>query len=640
MLRRVLRAVLLPSLAVLLVACQGDSPTSNNPPSGPKATSITISPDSLALVANGDTARFTAVVRDQNGNAMAGQTVAWSSSDSGVATVSSEGLVSGAKAGTATVSASLGSLKAERRAIVAPQKPTRVSVSPDSLILPVGGDTARLTATVKDQRGNPMSGAPVTWRSSDTTVAKISPAGLVTTVKPGTATLSATVDALTATSRAIVKLQMNARCTVPGTFPVRPAVGPVPSFVPERSAIRAPYGAAEAVVLDVDKDGRQDVVIFTWDPPNEVQSSGQYRGVTHVWRNNGLGNFVDATTQVLGGLTIKADNPRHWEVADFNGDGRLDVFLGQHGDESAPHPDQFPGAPNLLLIQQSDGTLRDEAATRLNPYDRNSYTHGTAAADIDCDGDVDLFESNWMKAPPRLQVNQGSGQFLNEYSRLPTEVRQDQWPWRNWASGVFCDVDRDGDNDMFLGGAGGGHPNDRRNWLLLNNGFGKFASAPASALPEPHFGLTQNEAVESECADLDLDGWPDLLVSSTTTTPYYGNPHVALLLNNRDGTFRDATATHLPQSWRTGWVSRLYITDLNRDGWPDIVGSGPQAGQRLFINSGGGRFTELRLPDAFGYGELIWNTIYPIDVDGDGRIDLLMPRGGGFESFWFRNTGP
>lgn len=99
---RALAAIL---ATVFLTACGGGGGDSPTTPTGPVAVaSVTISPATLDLVA-GDTARLTAQVKGEDGSVLTDRTVTFASSDSKVATVSSDGLVTGVAEGSATISA-------------------------------------------------------------------------------------------------------------------------------------------------------------------------------------------------------------------------------------------------------------------------------------------------------------------------------------------------------------------------------------------------------------------------------------------------------------------------------------------------------------------------------------------------------
>ena len=99
----------------------------------PVPTSMSITPGS-ATVATGQSAGFTARVKDQNGNQMSGQSISWSSSNPSVATVNSNGYVTGVAPGSATITATSGSLSAS--ASVSVVQGFTVSISGDAVVKP------------------------------------------------------------------------------------------------------------------------------------------------------------------------------------------------------------------------------------------------------------------------------------------------------------------------------------------------------------------------------------------------------------------------------------------------------------------------------------------------------------------------
>jgi hypothetical protein len=104
-------------------------------------------------------------------------------------------------------------------------------------------------------------------------------------------------------------------------------------------------------------------------------------------------------------------------------------------------------------------------------------------------------------------------------------------------------------------------------------------------------------------------------------------PHLRYLRNNHDGTFSNVTSSHLPQSWSSGTLKRVFVVDVNRDRWPDLVASGWAPGlARIFVNRGAGRFAEHPFPESVDQ-YIGTSAIYPLDADGDGKLDLLIPRG-------------
>lgn len=632
-----------PALAALalLLGCASDSPTST-PPSGgggaaPPFTIQALTGGSQSGVVGSVLAETLVVkVADARGDPVEGAVVGWSvaagggSLTPGSRATDAQGRAQakwtlGTSAGEQKVSAKVGNLSAEFTATAKPDRPAKLSLSPDSVVVGVdpGLDTASVLATVVDRHGNPISDVSIQWSSSDTTIARIDAQGSVQGRRPGRVVLTAMADTLRGEGAARVKLQMNAQCRVPSTFPTRGVVAGSPRFVEEfrLDSLRATHGDVQGTILDLGNDGHPDVLVFSNNrSPDGLEG---FRNAIQVWRNDGSGHFSDATASVLGTDTVPVDGPPSSRVVDLNGDGLQDVFAAQAGWDYPPGP----GGPDLLLVQQAGGKLTDIAPRALHPYEsrgNGAFTHSGAAADIDCDGDIDLYQGN-INHPvgPHLQVNRGGGTFqAEERQRLPEFV------WRledKFTASEFCDVDRDGDSDLALGGFDGS-----RDRLLINNGYGRFAAAAEDALPLSVF--SRNVTVEIRCADVDLDGWNDLVVSSNDN---YVQPRISYWRNTHDRTFEDLTSTHLPQEWPslspgTVWVDELQVADLNGDGWPDLVGSGICVGT-IFVNMGSGRFAQQsnvlptrNLCDRAGQSN---HLLLPLDADRDGRNDLLLLRG-------------
>ncbi|MEO6529225.1 MAG: Ig-like domain-containing protein [Gemmatimonadaceae bacterium] len=159
--------------------------------------SVTVTPSTATLAAGAGTT-LTATVKDANGNVMQGAQVAWSTSNSQVAAVSSSGAVTTSLAGTATITATSGGQSGTATITVNPGAVTSVSVTPKTGSVRVGV-TGQLTATAKDSKGNVVTGRTFVWTSSNNTNATVaagnpSSIGLVTGKKAGTATITVTAD--------------------------------------------------------------------------------------------------------------------------------------------------------------------------------------------------------------------------------------------------------------------------------------------------------------------------------------------------------------------------------------------------------------------------------------------------------------
>ena len=157
---------------------------------GGVATTVVVSPAQANLPV-GQNVQLSAVVRDANGTVMSTAPVTWSTSSSGRAVVSSTGLVTGVSAGTATITARSGSASGTAtinvQALVAVD---RIVVTPKDPSIDVG-KTVQLTATLLDKQDNVLTGRTVTWTSSDQSRATVSNTGLVSGIRSGSVTITA-----------------------------------------------------------------------------------------------------------------------------------------------------------------------------------------------------------------------------------------------------------------------------------------------------------------------------------------------------------------------------------------------------------------------------------------------------------------
>tara|TARA_B100000953_G_scaffold281672_1_gene259290 strand:+ start:128 stop:1219 length:1092 start_codon:yes stop_codon:yes gene_type:complete len=146
--------------------------------------SLELSDTSISFSALGDTARAAVTLSDTNGNEIKDVDVDWATSDSTVVTVSTSGLFTAVANGTATITASSGSIDGVVTVSVS-QVAAAITLSQNAIEFSVIGDTAQLNASVQDKNGNDISGADVVWATSDESIATVSSSGLVTAIAWG-----------------------------------------------------------------------------------------------------------------------------------------------------------------------------------------------------------------------------------------------------------------------------------------------------------------------------------------------------------------------------------------------------------------------------------------------------------------------
>lgn len=200
---RVSSLPVLPFLVALLAGCADDSGGATTAPR--VVTSVVVAPTVLSLAA-GTSSTIAAVARDQEGVAMPGAPVSWSSSDTSVATVSAGGVVSARRPGAAMVSATAGGRSGAVAVTVigSPTDPTVAVVATDAVSLDLGvGDTRTIVARALDASGAPLI-RPFAWRTSDAAVATVDAAGRVLATGAGTAIVTVTAEGREAAVRVTV----------------------------------------------------------------------------------------------------------------------------------------------------------------------------------------------------------------------------------------------------------------------------------------------------------------------------------------------------------------------------------------------------------------------------------------------------
>ncbi|MBS1505474.1 MAG: VCBS repeat-containing protein [Bacteroidetes bacterium] len=338
-------------------------------------------------------------------------------------------------------------------------------------------------------------------------------------------------------------------------------------------------------------------------------------------------------------------------TADFNNDGLVDIlFTGNQ-------------VPNKLYINRG-GFKFDDVSDKAMVNIAGRWNSGVAIVDINNDGKMDFYvcattKPNAADRKNMLFVNQGWGaNGTPTFKEMAHDYKIDYDGHSVMAA--FLDYDKDGDLDLYVltnvkinntptnyrakitdGSAAN---NDR---LFRNNNDGTFTDVTIeSGVTEEGFGLGL------AIADFNLDGWPDIYVSND----YISND--VLYINNRNGTFRNATAEF------TGHQSQFSMgndaADFNNDGRPDIITLDmlPASNDRIkttianksyqnYINNEkfGYQYQYVRnmlqlnngLEDSVKFSEIgqlsgvyqtewSWSPLF-VDIDNDGWKDLLITNG-------------
>lgn len=228
--------------------------------------SITLSKQNLSLK-KGDSANLTATVSPSNAT---DKTVTWSSSDESVASVSS-GKVTANKSGTATITASAGSLSATCAvSVTTPVQSITLNMNSTTL---EEGQGITLTATILPDDADNKS---VTWTSSNASVATVDADGNVSAVKSGMAKISASADGVAATCEVTVLAK----------------VIPVSSVTLDHTSLNLTKGQSETLTATVNPSDATDKAV-TWTSSDSFVASVDQNG--KVTAANGGNATITAT---------------------------------------------------------------------------------------------------------------------------------------------------------------------------------------------------------------------------------------------------------------------------------------------------------------------------------------------------------
>jgi hypothetical protein len=277
-------------------------------------------------------------------------------------------------------------------------------------------------------------------------------------------------------------------------------------------------------------------------------------------------------------------------------------------------------------------TTNDSVNVQTEVYVYNGA--GVAIGDINNDGLSDIFFSGNMVSS-RLYLNKGEMRFedITERARVGTN---------RWASGAtMVDINNDGNLDIYvsMSGAERSKGSDRANSLFINNGDLTFTEAAV------RYGVADTGfTTHSVFLDYDGDKCLDLFVLNNSprdfsrgaeNSPPTGvrgetpGSHNELYRNSCDGLFTNVSAK--AGILRTaGYGLGVVVSDLNRDGWPDIyVSNDATPNDVVYVNNRNGTFTDkadrwLKHASFAGMG------VDAADFNNDGWVDILqvdmMPR--------------
>ena len=239
-----------------------------------------------------------------------------------------------------------------------------------------------------------------------------------------------------------------------------------------------------------------------------------------------------------------------------------------------------------------------------------------AVADVDGDGLDDIYAGGAKWQPGKLLLQQPNGRFRSASESVfrADSIAED-------VDAAFFDADGDGRPDLYVVSAGNefaGKSQALRDRLYINDGKGEFHRS-IDALPE----LYDNGSCVVP-GDFNGDGHLDLFVGSRVVSRSYGlTPTSHLLQNDGTGHFQDVAPQIAEGLSEVGMVTSATWVDYDNDGHLDLVVVGEWMPVRVFHQENG-RFVDRTAAVGFSGTEGWWNTVSAVDLNGDGRKDLVL----------------
>lgn len=419
-----------------------------------------------------------------------------------------------------------------------------------------------------------------------------------------------------------------------------------------------------AAFADLDGDGRQDVVLARFIEPTqptagEVEVLDGHDGASDfiAYRNLGNGRF-ERKASVLT-RTRQYDRGMPLAISDFDGDGRLDVYIGFPGGRDFTNNLARTGGRSDrthqgLWLNRGDWRFFETSQLALSEPSRGVFPHAALAADLNADGRPDLVVVDDSGRPSTVYRNEGRGEFVDATRAMGLEVP-------GWGMGVSAgDFDGDGHNDLvfthiafaggeraaaFLASPAGqrlplgatrhelGQVAARGVILFRNRGDGTFEDVTERA------GVAWGGAgpAGAEFVDYNNDGALDIYITNGLWSGGEQEFESQFLLLSYDRSLRPAAMSDFGMSRPAATgpganpllsVLRDFRGSLDNPRGPSIselptLSLGGHQRNRLFRNNGDGTFTDVGFVESADRAEDGYQTA-PLDLDGDGRQDLVV----------------
>jgi hypothetical protein len=322
-------------------------------------------------------------------------------------------------------------------------------------------------------------------------------------------------------------------------------------------------------------------------------------------------------------LTVEWPSGRRQTFSNLAADRRYTITEPAEGPAESPPVRPAPlfteaGPAANLDVPNHELPLNESSQQPLLPFRLNRPGPAAAFADFDGDGEDDLALGGVVGESGRLLSNLGGGQFLVYGANVFGEnVSVADGPV------LALDVDADGDLDLLVTKAGVAAPADAPAFqphLWYNDGRGRFTAAPAGLLPALPISVGAAAA-----ADFEHSGRLGMFIGGRVVPGRYPQAPRSALLAWRDGRYTDVTAEFAPSLAAHGMVTAALWSDVDGDGWPDLLVAYDWGPVACYRNVNGKHFEDVTEKLGFASaGNGWWRSLASADFNGDGRPDYVV----------------
>ena len=322
-----------------------------------------------------------------------------------------------------------------------------------------------------------------------------------------------------------------------------------------------------------------------------------------IWPNDNVTLLKDVETKQL--LNLNENNSL--KVDDANIVKNKKLLFNSHIDP-------------LFKYKHKENDFDDFNIEILLPHKTSNFGSDISVGDLNGDGLDDVFIGAATTYPSGIFFQNKNGSFTQKKS----DILLKDILYEDIGSLIF-DADNDGDNDLYIVSGGNEFSYDSKQLidrLYINDGYGNFKKS-LNSIPQI---ISSGSRVHAN--DYDKDGDLDLLVCGRLVPGNYPYPASSYILENRstkdNPLFVDVTKSKASILDKIGLVTDVSFTDINNDGWDDILLVGEWMPIKILVNQRGDEFIDQTKKYGLANTNGWWFSIKAADFDKDGDKDFIV----------------